>query len=99
MGLPVVPLDTGTVEVGGQQVHIRSLSRAEVTELAGFGDDAGGAEVFVISRATGESEADAAEWRKTVSAKTADVLLKAVRDLSGLTPGKAAPSSSSSSAR
>ena len=86
MSLPVVPLDTSTAEVGGQQVQIRSLSRDEVTRLAALDGDPGAAEVFMISCGTGESEADAAEWRKGVSAKTAGLLLRAIRDLSGLSP-------------
>ena len=89
MPLPAVPLDTGSVEVGGTDVAIRSLSRDEVVSLARFGDDTGSAEVFMLARACGITEDEAREWRTTVNAKTAGTLLGAIGRLSGLAVGGA----------
>lgn len=65
MPLPTVPLAVGTSEVGGEAVPIRSLTRGEALELRamqGQPDADRRGEVFLISRATGVPEAEAAEW-------------------------------------
>jgi hypothetical protein len=87
MPLPAVPLDTGTVEVGGADVAIRSLSRTEVVSLAKFGDDTSSAEIFMLARATGVTEDEAREWLDKVSAETAGDLLGAIGRISGLAVG------------
>jgi hypothetical protein len=89
MPLPAVPLDSGTVAVGGVDVSIRSLSRDEVVSLAAFGTDTNAAEVFILAAACGITEDEARAWRKSVSAKTAGVLLTAIARMSGLAVGKA----------
>ncbi len=89
MALPAVPLATGTVEVGGADVAIRSLSRDEVVNLAAFGSDAGSAEVFMLARACGISEDEARAWRTQVNAETAGILLGAIGRMSGLATGEA----------
>ena len=87
MPLPVVPLDTGSVEVGGAEVPIRSLSRDEVVSLAKFGEDTSSAEVFMLARACGITEDEAREWRTAVNAETAGTLLGAIGRMSGLAVG------------
>ena len=89
MALPAVPLATATVEVGGADVDIRSLSRDEVTSLSKYGDDTASAETFMLSRACSITEDEAREWRKTVSAPTAGDLLAAIARISGLALGEA----------
>lgn len=87
MALPVEPLATDHVPVAGGTVDIRSLSRSEVIALAGYADDPGGAEAYIISCATGGTIEEAQAWRQAVNAKTAAVLLNAIAVLSGIRRG------------
>jgi hypothetical protein len=86
--LPVVPLATGTVEVGGTDVVIRSLSRSAVVSLAQFGRDTTAAEVFIVSKGTGGTEDEARAWLDSTDAETAGILLKAIAALSGIASGE-----------
>jgi dihydrodipicolinate synthase/N-acetylneuraminate lyase len=86
MALPVVPLPKGSVEIAGQTVEYRSLSRDEVARLSALTEDVNEAEVFTIAAATGVTTDEATEWRKSVSAATASMLLKAIAETSGLRP-------------
>lgn len=86
--LPVVALATGSVDIDGTAVPIRSLSRDEVGVLATMAEDTAAAEAFTIAKGTGVTEAAAQEWRKSVSAKTATTLLTAIAVLSGLRAGR-----------
>lgn len=65
MGLPAVPLAVGTTLVGGTEVPIRSLTRAEALELralAGQPDADRRGEVYLIAKGTGVDEAEAEAW-------------------------------------
>lgn len=84
VALPLIPLGTGEVAIGGTPVTFRSLSRAEVVALAGMGDDKDAAEVFILSRACGITEDEARDWRTKTDAPTVDELLKPIAVLSGL---------------
>jgi hypothetical protein len=99
MNLPVQPLATGEHEVAGETVKLRSLSRDEVVRLGLMAEDPGGAEVLMIAAATGVTTDEAQAWREKVDSVTAGELLRAIRDLSGLSPGNASPSSRRSSGR
>ena len=85
MALPIVPLPKEAVLIGDTTVEYRSLSRDEVVSLAGMTDDPSGAEVFIISRATGVTPEEATTWRQEVTAETADHLLSAIATISGIT--------------
>jgi hypothetical protein len=87
MALPAVPLGTGTVEVGGTDVPIRSLSRTEVVSLSAFGTDTNTAEIFMLSRSCGITEDEARVWLTEVNAETAGTLLGAIGRMSGLLVG------------
>ena len=89
MALPNVPLPTDTVDINGESVPIKSLSRDAVLRLSNMGDDAGGAEIMMLSLGTGVTEAEAKAWRETTDAPTADKLLQAIARLSGISRGKA----------
>ena len=95
MGLPTVPLARSSIEIGGEAVEFRSLSRSEVIELGEMTGDAGTAEVYVLARACGITEAEAQAWRDEVDATTAGDLLAAIREVSGLgnRPASRSPSS------
>ncbi len=65
MGLPAVPLAVGTTLVGGTEVPIRSLTRAEALELralAGQPDADRRGEVYLIAKGTGVDPAEAEAW-------------------------------------
>ena len=83
MTLPSVPLATGSVEVGGSSVAIRSLSRTEVVSLGQL-DDLTAAEVLIVSKGTGVTEDEARAWLDSVSAETANALLRAIAVISGI---------------
>jgi hypothetical protein len=64
-GLPPVPLAVGTATVGGEEVPIRSLTRAEALELralAGEPDADRRGEVYLIAKGTGVDPAEAEAW-------------------------------------
>lgn len=66
--LPSVPLAVGTTLVGGTEVAIRSLTRAEALELralAGQPDADRLGEIFMIATGTGVPPADAEAWWRT----------------------------------
>jgi hypothetical protein len=84
MPLPVPPLPTDTVEIGGEKVAIRSLSRDAVLKLSGFTDDTAGAEVFLLVNGTGVSDEEARAWRTQVAPDVAGALLVAIASLSGI---------------
>ena len=63
--LPPVPLAVGTTLVGGTEVPIRSLTRAEALELralAGQPDADRRGEIFLIAKGTGVEPAEAEAW-------------------------------------
>ena len=63
--LPSVPLAVGTTLVGGTEVPIRSLTRAEALELralAGEPDADRRGEIFLIAKGTGVEPAEAEAW-------------------------------------
>lgn len=84
MSLPIVPLDHDEIEIGGQMVEYHSLTRTEVTKLAGYGEDTDAAEAFMVACGTGVSVEEAAAWRASVSAPTVSKLLAAIGIISGL---------------
>ena len=89
MALPVPGLASGSVEIDGIAVPIRSLSRDEVVALSALREDTGAAEVFILSRSCAITEDEARDWRTKVDAATAGELLSAIAVLSGLERGNA----------
>lgn len=84
MSLPVPELPTSSVDIDGVAVPIRSLTRDEVGQLAGMEDDTAKAEAFTISAGCGITEAEALDWRRKVTAPTAQLLITEIAVLSGL---------------
>jgi len=82
--LPLSPLPTSTVKVGGKDVPIRSLTRTEAGKMA----DAADAEVHVLSCGADVTPEEAAAWLDAVDFPTATGLLTAILTLSGLTEAK-----------
>ena len=82
--LPVSPLATDTVEVAGQPVAIRSLSRAEAFRLRGFEGQAEEAEVYLVARGCDITDDDARAWLASVDLMTGSPLVDGILTLSGL---------------
>lgn len=89
MALPVPGLASGTVDIDGTAVPIRSLSRDEVVALSALREDTAAAEVLILSRACSITEDEARDWRMKVDAETAGLLLSEIAALSGLARGNA----------
>ena len=85
MGLPVVALPHATVEVGGQEVKVRGLARAEAMQLARYQGDPDAAEDYVLSCGVDVPVEEVHAWRLSTPSDVVDVLLDTVLELSGLT--------------
>jgi hypothetical protein len=86
MPLPSLPLPTDVVEVGGQTVEVRALSRIEGVVLHGpaFRGKPDDAEVYIVSKGTGSSTDDARAWLEETSGDDAGVVIDRILELSGL---------------
>jgi hypothetical protein len=71
--------------VNGEDVTIRSLSRAEALHLQSFQGREADAEPFIVSKGASVSEDEAQKWLNSTDTETAGVLIDAILDLSGLT--------------
>lgn len=85
MGLPVVPLPRDTVNVAGQDVEVRGLSRAEALRLRSLIEDEDAADAFVLQCGTGVSHDEAAAWREVTPLETVGLLVDRILELSALT--------------
>lgn len=84
MGLPTVTLPRATAELpDGSKVEIRALTRAEVMKAQQMADP-GDIEIFVLSRALDEQDELVRQFYESTSAGVIDLLLQAIRELSGL---------------
>lgn len=85
MSLPIIPLPTNTVTVGGAEVTFRALSRREamrlMTEFQGRPDDA---EAFLVSCGCGVSIEEANEWRENTDPILAGKVIDGIVLLTGL---------------
>lgn len=84
MPLPLIPLPTTTVDVGGKPVTIRSLSRGERLALAELELDARGLEAYIVGRCTDSTDEEAAAWLAAVAPDVADGLIAETMEWSGL---------------
>lgn len=84
MGLPHVPLPTETIEVAGEKLELRALSRAEVLRFQSLGSDYDKAETFFVAQGTGFSEEEVKAWREQTPARVVDELVEAIARLTGL---------------
>jgi hypothetical protein len=82
--LPKIPLPTGAVDVGGQTVIIRGLSRTEYLAVGRFGRDGfEDGEALILSAGTGVTVDEAKTWLNTTDPQTAGTVLDAIVALSG----------------
>ncbi len=84
MPLPINPLPTSSVEVGGTAVAIRSLSRSEALRMNAFLGREDEAEVFLLVCGTGCTDDEAKAFRDGNDTDTAGLLIDAIIVLSGL---------------
>lgn len=87
MGLPVVPLGTGSVDIGGTTVEYHALSRAQALQLNGYRGREDEAEVFILMAGTGCTEDEAKAFREGNDTDTAGLLIDGILILSGLADG------------
>jgi hypothetical protein len=86
MGLPVLPTRSEVVEVDGQEVKIRGLTRHEaflVQRLTGDGDIEG-AEVQILAAGTDTPPDEVRAWYQGASNDSVGVIVDAVVRLSGI---------------
>jgi len=85
MSLPNLPLRKRTIDVGGETVSVRGLSRAEAVQATALlATSVEEMEIFIISVVFGVEIDEAADWYASASQGGAGVILDAVADLSGL---------------
>jgi hypothetical protein len=84
MALPVKPLGTATVEIAGEVVEYRSMSRAQALVMDGYRGREDEAEIWVLMCGTGCSEDEAKAFRESNDTDTAGLLIDGILILSGL---------------
>lgn len=91
MSLPIKPLAWDSVEIAGEKVRYRSLSRAEALRMGTFAGREDEAEVFILTCGTGCTEDEARAFRDGNDTETAGLLVDGIIILSGLTRKTAQP--------
>jgi hypothetical protein len=86
LALPTRPLPTDTVDVFGEAVTVRGLSRAEAIKVTTQYDakTADDAEAFIVAKGTSVTEAEAKEWLAATEQETAGRLVDRILELSNL---------------
>jgi hypothetical protein len=85
MALPVVSLPRDTVEVHGEKVEVRGLSRAEAFKLTqAFPGNPDAAEAFLIACGAGVTEDEARAWREATDPTSVGKVVDRIVELSGL---------------
>lgn len=84
MALPIVPLATDTVTIGGTDVTIRAMSRAQALKLNAYKGREDEAEILILAAGTGCTLEEAEAFRDGNDTATAGVLIDAILVLSGL---------------
>jgi hypothetical protein len=84
MALPIAPLATATLEIGGEIVEYRSMSRAQALKLNGLKGREDEAEILILTSGTGCTEDEAQAFREGNDTDTAGLLIDSIIRLSGL---------------
>lgn len=84
MGLPKVALPTDIIEVAGEKVEVRGLSRSEVLKLSEYNGDPDAAENYILAIGANVSIEEATDWRNSVPADVVSPILERIVQLSGL---------------
>lgn len=85
MSLPELALPSSTVDIGGVQVVIRSLTRAEAYRAKELVGDEDAAETFLIACGTDSTVEEAKAWRDATAFDAVTPLVAAILKLSGIT--------------
>ena len=86
MALPVGQLAKSTVEVNGESVPIRSLSRTEAMRIKAISEDLDETEVHILMCGTDSTREEVDAFRASSDAGCVDVLVEAIARLSGIMP-------------
>lgn len=85
MALPVLPLPTATVEIAGQPVPIKALSRADVVRLTTeFRGRPVEAETFILVQGASVSGEEATSWLNSTGTEEARDLVDKILVLSNV---------------
>lgn len=85
MALPVVALPTETIEVNGESITIRGLSRGEVIQIGTVGaKDMVEGECLALAAALGAPIDDVRAWYATAPFPVVQLLAGKIAELSGL---------------
>jgi hypothetical protein len=89
MALPKVAMPTATVDVDGQAVHVRGLTRGENAEVSRLIDQKNieAAEIFCLTKGTDTPADDAADWYADTNNADVERVLNAIGDLTRLDEG------------
>lgn len=84
MGLPVISSGTAEIEIDGQTVTLRSLTRGEVLAIGEFEDDLPEVEARMLAYATDTPLEDAKSWYASVPQWAVGPLIEKIAELSGV---------------
>jgi hypothetical protein len=87
--LPKAKCPVDTIDIDGEPVEVRGMTRGEVTTLMGMKDESvDKSDAFALSCGAGVSTTEAAEWLASAPMVVSQSLLEAVLRLSGLMDGQ-----------
>ena len=84
MTLPVGQLKRSTYSFDGNDIPIRSLSRAEALHIKEIADDLEASEVWILQCGTDSTPEEVAAFRNSQPAQGVDDLVEAIAVLSGI---------------
>src|SRR5262245_51633579 len=82
--LPRPTLPNGTIEIEGERVEYRSLSRAQAIELNNYQGRPNEGEDWILACGLDITVDEARAWREAVTTEVGGHLLEAIIDISGL---------------
>lgn len=83
--LPKAKCPTDVVDVDGERVEVRGLTRGEVKTMTEFKDE-NLVDPYVVSCGVGVSATEAAEWLKDASMVGSQSVIVKILELSGMAP-------------
>lgn len=84
MGLPTFAMPTATLDVDGQTVSLRGLTRGEALTIADLGHDAKELETALLSYGADMEREAARLWHASAPAGVVHLIVQKIMELSGL---------------
>lgn len=98
MALPRVPLPTTKLEIGGELLEVRGLSRSEAISVGEMANKPNEAEIWVVAKGCDVDISEAREWREVMPSAVIDQVVNKILELSGLQGAATFPDDSESPA-